>query len=248
MRVELHPCYVLHGRPYRETSLLLDVFSRLHGRLGLIAKGVRKQRGDKRALLQPGRKINLAWTARRELGTLTQAEAASDERAPVTAALSMFYVNELLVRLLHRNEPHPELFDSYCEAMDNLAEGQGEQAALRVFEKRLLQCLGYGLALETDVDGNPVQPGARYQYLLERGPTPVVAAHCDGIGISGRTLLALAGEDLGVPASHCAIVLGEAKQLMRAALGRLLGDKPLRSRALYRSHLDNMETGKQCSH
>ena len=245
MRAELNSCYVLHARVYRESSLLLDIFSRQYGRLSLIAKGARKQRNNKRALLQPGRRVNLAWSLRRELGTLIQVEAVSEQPVPVVVALNMFYMNELLVRLLHRNEPHPELFDSYCEALDNLAGTQDEQPVLRLFEKRLLQSLGYGLSLETDVDGNPVQPDTQYQYLLERGPTLRAGARSAGIEISGRTLLALAGDNLQRPAAHRGETLGEARQLMRGALGRLLGGSPLRSRALYRFHLDNMKSGEQ---
>ena len=229
MRVELNPCYILHSRNYRETSLLLDVFSRRHGRISLVAKGARKQKNDRRALLQPGRKINIAWTMRRELGTLTQVEPGHD-RNPQAAAglLTVFYLNELLARLLHRHEPHAELFDSYTEAMEKLTDTATEQVTLRIFEKRLLEALGYGLALDADTGGNAIRPDQDYNYLVEQGPAPAVSPGPDSLVISGRTLLALAQENLDDD-----IVLAEAKQLMRRALGNLLGDKPLVSRELY---------------
>ena len=230
MRAELNPCYILHSRNYRETSLLLDVFSRRYGRLSLVAKGARKQKNDKRALLQPGRKINIAWTMRRELGTLTGAEPCHGA-GPQGAGglLTVFYVNELLVRLLHRHEPHPELFDVYAEALDRLADSATEQVTLRLFEKRLLEALGYGLALDTDTEGNAVRPDKDYNYLPEQGPAPGAGSGPGSLKISGRTLLALAEENLGDE-----IVLAQAKQLMRKALGGLLGGKPLASRELYR--------------
>jgi DNA repair protein RecO (recombination protein O) len=229
VRVELNPCYILHIRNYRETSLLLDVFSRRHGRISLVAKGARKQKNDRRALLQPGRKINIAWTMRRELGTLTGAEPCDDGNPQGGGGLlTIFYINELLVRLLHRHEPHAELFDSYAETLEKLTDTATEQVTLRIFEKRLLEALGYGLALDSDTEGNAVRPDEDYNYLPERGPEPGTSPGPGGLAISGRTLLALAEENLGDE-----IVLAEAKQLMRKALGNLLGDRPLVSRELY---------------
>ena len=230
MRAELNPCYILHSRNFRETSLLLDVFSRRYGRLSLVAKGARRQKSDKRALLQPGRKINIAWTMRRELGTLTGAEPCHGVTPHGAGGLlTVFYVNELLVRLLHRHEPHPQLFDAYAEALDRLADSATEQVTLRLFEKRLLEALGYGLALVADTEGNAIRPDRDYNYLPEQGPAPGVAPDPGALKISGRTLLALAEENLGDE-----VILAEAKQLMRKVLGGLLGDRPLASRELYR--------------
>ena len=229
MRAELNPCYILHNRSYRETSLILDVFSRRHGRISLVAKGARKQKNDKRALLQPGRKISIAWTMRRELGTLTQVEPCQDnQQYGAGGLLTVFYINELMVKLLHRHEPHPELFDAYEEAISKLIDTSTEQITLRVFEKRLLEALGYGLVLSSDVEGNAIKDDQKYNYLLERGPVPLASPDGNAMRISGRTLTALAEEKFGD--DH---VLAEAKQLMRMVLGNLLGDKPLVSRELY---------------
>lgn len=236
MRVELNPCYVLHNRNYRETSLLLDVFSRRHGRISLVAKGAKRQKSPWRALLQPGRKTNLAWTMRRELGTLTQAEPCNGRQQQGPGALlTLFYINELLVRLLHRYEPHPELFDAYEQALNRLTDRATEQATLRVFEKRLLETLGYGLALEFDTEGNAISPEQDYNYLPERGAAPLVGGEAGNLTISGKTLLALAAETLGDES-----VLAEAKRLMRIALGNLLGDKPLVSRELYKFNIGTL--------
>lgn len=195
-----------------------------------MAKGAKRQKSAWRALLQPGRKTNLAWTMRRELGTLTQAEPCNGHHQQGPGALlTLFYINELLVRLLHRHEPHPELFDAYEEALNRLTDRAAEQATLRVFEKRLLEALGYGLALEFDVEGNAIRPDQDYNYLPERGAAPLAGGESGSLKISGRTLLALAAETLGDQN-----VLAEAKRLMRTALGNLLGDKPLVSRELYK--------------
>ncbi len=234
MGVELNPCFILHSRSYRETSLLLDVFSRLYGRVSMVAKGARKQKNDRRALLQPGRKINVAWSMRRELGTLTQVEPCPGNQSYGAAGLlTVFYVNELLVRLLHRHEPHPELFDAYEEAMGQLKNTSTEQITLRIFEKRLLEALGYGLVLDADTGGNAIKADGNYNYLLEQGPVPCISAGTGGLKISGRTLLALVEENLSDDS-----ILAEAKQLMRMALGNLLGGKPLVSRELYNFNLN----------
>ncbi len=230
MRAALNPCYILHNRNYRETSLLLDVFSRRYGRLSLLAKGAKKRKNDQRALLQPGRKVNIAWTMRRDLGTLTGVEPCQGINSQAAGGLlTLFYINELLVRLLHRHEPHPELFDAYTDTLGRLADITTEQVTLRLFEKRLLEALGYGLALETDSAGNAIKPDQYYTYLPEQGPAPGAVTAPDAVKISGRTLLALAEEVLNDES-----VLSEAKQLMRKTLGGLLGDKPLASRELYR--------------
>ncbi len=237
MRAALNPCYILHSRNYRETSLLLDVFSRRHGRVSLVAKGGRTQKNAKRALLQPGRKISIAWSLRRELGTLTGVEPCQGDTVQAAGSLlTVFYINELLVRLLHRHEPHTELFDAYEMTLEKLADRGTEQFALRVFEKRLLEALGYGLALDTDTEGSAIRPEQDYNYLLEQGPAPGGVPGTGDLKISGRTLLGLAQEEPGDD-----LMLGEAKQLMRKALGRLLGDKPLRSRELYRFSLDKQK-------
>ena len=229
MKAELNPCYILHNRNYRETSLLLDVFSRQYGRVSLVAKGGRTQKNARRALLQPGRKINAAWSMRRELGTLTGAEPCQGHTLQASGSLlSVFYINELLVRLLHRDEPHAELFDTYEMTLHKLNDGTHEQLALRIFEKRLLEALGYGLVLDADAEGNAIRPEQDYNYLPEQGAVPADTFGADGLNISGRALLGLAHEALDDE-----VMLGEAKQLMRRALGRLLGDKPLRSRELY---------------
>lgn len=227
MRASLTLALVLHRRPYRETSLLLEVLSQEHGRLGLVARGAARPRSRLRPLLQPFQPLLLGWTGRGDLATLTAAEEA--ERLPALPAarlLSGLYLNELLIVLLARMDPHPELYQSYRAALIELAISDDEQIPLRRFEVRLLAALGYGLQLTHEADtGRPLVPERWYCYLPERGPLANTAS-TEGIRISGRSLLALASGQLGEPG-----ILREVKQLTRAMLAIRL-DKPLLSRAV----------------
>ena len=229
VKVLLEPAWVLHHYPYRDSSLLLEVFSRAHGRVGLIARGARAAKGRWRNQLQILRPLLLSWSMRGELGTLTDAESV---RAPLNwsgrQVLCASYLNELLLRLVTRHDPHPALFDAYQQALARLAGH--EEAALRCFEKHLLTGLGYGLLLDHDVQsGMPVEAKACYEYLLERGPVRRERATGDGIFLRGASLLALHNEEL-TDTQACR----EVKALTRAALDLYLGARPLKTRAVLR--------------
>ena len=233
-RVENAPGYVLHSRPWRETSLIVEAFTREHGRVGLVARGVRRARSRFRGLLLPFRLLLLSWSGRGELPTLTGA----DTEGPVgvlrgRALFSGFYLNELMLKLLPRSDPHPELFDDYRGAVDALGGDGVLDGVLRTFEKRLLDALGYGPTLDRAVDtGNPVSPDKRYRYVPERGPVEGEGAGGgDGPVVSGRTLLALAGGRLGCGGDDRE--RAEARHLMRAILAPHLGPRPLGSRQLF---------------
>lgn len=231
MRVSQEPAYVLHHHDYGETSLLLEMFTRRHGRLGVVAKGARRARSPLRATLIPFLPLVTGFSGRGELPTLTGAEPAGP--APAIAGEALFcglYLNELLLRLLHRHDPHERLFESYGDALGRLGAGRDTEAVLRVFEKRLLEDIGFGLVLDHDVeDGAPIQPEHLYRYVPERGPVPAHAADGEGIAVQGASLLALARERL-----VDGVALSELKPLMRALLARHLGERPLTSRGLFR--------------
>lgn len=229
--VELERAFVLHRRHYRETSLIVEVLGRDSGRLGLIAKGARRPRSDVRGLLQAFRPLLLSWSGRGELGVLTNAEPDGYvRRLSGTALFSGMYMNELLMRLVHRYDPHPELFDHYAGAVEELAGGARAEGVLRVFEKRMLESIGYGLVLDHDVDsGEPVRAGTSYRYEVDRGPTALATNGAAGVPVAGETLLSLAREHLEDEEG-----LEQAKRLMRTVLRRYLGDKPLATRSLFR--------------
>jgi len=228
MQIVLQPAFVLHRRPYRDTSLLLEAWTPEQGRLGLIARGVRTRRSRWQGLLQPFQPLLLSGSGKGELLTLTVAEEAGRPLTPPPPRwLSGLYANELLLRLLPRYDPHPALFAAYQTVLEALAGPAAEESALRIFEKRLLAELGYGLLLDAEADsGAPIVAGNVYRYVLERGPYSATRTN-GGILISGQSLLALRQERL-VDAE----VLRETKRLTRAALGLYLQGRPLRTRQL----------------
>ncbi len=229
-RVSLQAAFILHQREYRDTSLLLDVFSEEHGRVGLVARGARGRRSPLRGLLQVFRPLLLSWSGRGELASLTAAESAGPALAlQGETVFSGFYLNELLMRLLTRHDPHAELFPMYARTLQALATGGG-QRALRLFEKRLLEELGYALQLDSEADsGALLQPDRDYVFYLERGPVAAVAGAANALCFSGRSLLSLHHEQLDDEQS-----LRDARRLMRAALALYLGDRPLKTREVLR--------------
>lgn len=229
-RVSLQLAYVLHQRPYRDTSQLVEILSREHGRIGLVARGVRSGKSRYAGQLQPFTPLLLSWSGQGELHTLTGAEPAGVATTlEYQSLLSGFYLNELLMRLLQRGDAHPFLFDAYVAAISALAAGE-QEIALRRFERTLLQEIGYGLILDTDVaDGEPIQADSQYCYHPDQGPTRTLADDETGVRVSGRTLQAIASDHYPDDQTR-----QEAKQLMRAALAVHLGDRPLKSRELYR--------------
>ncbi len=203
-RIAFEPAYVLSRRPYRETSALLEIFSESHGRMGLVARGAQSAQSKLRGLLEPFRPLLLSWSERGDLGTLTGAESAAP--LPPLSGEAVFcgwYVNELLLRLTTRHDPHPALFALYRETLALLLEGD-EARTLRVFEKRLLAELGYGLLLPPDLD-----PARQYRYDWDQGPLPAER------GYRGDSLRALATETFETPQQ-----LREARTLLREALAR----------------------------
>jgi DNA repair protein RecO (recombination protein O) len=235
MRVELHPAFVIHQRPYRETSLVLEVFSSRMGRVGLVAKGAHRPRSAWRGVLQPFQGLLLAWSGHGELGTLTHAEHAGFRGPPPGAAmLSGFYVNELLMRLLTRGDPHPRLYEAYAEAVAGLAGPSTDESVLRIFEKRLLAEIGYGLVLDRDNEsGSAIEHGRDYYYQVDKGPWRTAPAQIATTKISGGALNALGCETL-TGRQH----LRETKALMRVVLATYLGGQPLMSRELFRGGPD----------
>lgn len=230
MRVYQQPAFVLHTSAYRETSLLVEAYSRNHGRIGLIAKGARRAKTGLRPVLNPFQPLLLGWSGKGDLATLTGAEPVETTPPLIGEALYCgFYMNELLMRLMHRHDPHERLFDAYQTALTRLQDSNRQDAALRVFEKHLLQELGYGLVLDHVVGTKTaLDPNALYDYLPERGPLPADGREPEGVLIHGRSLLALAAEQF-----QGALELKEIKHLMRCLLAQHLGGKPLRSRELF---------------
>jgi len=231
VRTELHSAYVIHRRPYRETSLLLECLSAEYGRVGIVARGAARKRNSGHAPVQSFQKYVISWSGRSDLHTLIKLEAV-DERLRLTGnkLLSAFYVNELIMRLSARDDPNPEIFLVYEQAVKSLAESaMTTETTLRRFEKNLLDACGYGLQLGTEaISGEEVDPKQCYHYVFERGP--IRASDGDsGLAVSGQTLLALANDH-----ELSDLERNEAKKLMRYVLHHYIGERPLASRTLFR--------------
>lgn len=228
LRVELEPAFILHPRPFRDTSLLLEVFCRDHGRVGLVARGARGPRSRLRGVLQPFRPLLLSWQLRGELGTLTAAEPAAPAAVALVggdALLGLYYLNELLLRLTARLDPHAELYDVYAGALSAITRGAPLAPALRRFERRLLDALGYGPDLARDAAGQPIEAAASYRYDPMLG---LASCRPDAAGaLLGASVLAL-GEDRLADAR----ALADARRLLRAALDAHLDGRPLKSREM----------------
>lgn len=224
-RVHLARGYLLHQRPYRETGRILEVFTRDHGRLTLFARGVRGPRAPLAAVLQPFQQLLLSYTGRGDAGQLTAAEpAACEAPLPPGSLLSAFYLSELILKLTTRHDPAPGIFDDYERAVSALRTGSPLEPTLRVFEKRLLEGIGYGLDLTTEaVTGQPIEAHRRYRFAPQQG---LIEAPASPESLPGESLLQLASEQL------TGASLEAARRLLRAALAECLEGRPLMTRAV----------------
>jgi DNA repair protein RecO (recombination protein O) len=228
-RILLEDAVILHRRAYRESSLLVDVFSFGYGRLRLLAKGAKRSRNSQFYLLQPFVLLRLSWTGRGELPVLTAAEPVGDAIMLDGSALYCgFYMNELLLHLLPPHDPHPQVYRLYLDALRQLGAEQCREKVLRFFEIALLEEIGYGLSLDREAHGQEIDPAKRYSYVLEQGPVEAGERGTDSV--LGSTLLGLKRKSLENPDE-----LQEAKRLMRRVLHHYLNGRALKSRDLFKS-------------
>jgi DNA repair protein RecO (recombination protein O) len=232
-RADHEPGYVLHTYPYKETSLIVELFTRRFGRVALLARGARRPRSAMRGMLLSFHPLRLSFSGSAELGNLMSVEWAGALQPLAGQGLMCgFYLNELLLRLLPRDDPHEALFEVYADALSRLSRDPSA-AVLRGFEKRLLAELGYAPLLEHDVGSRPIDPDGLYAYEPERGPTPVHGTRGGLLVVRGRTLLDVAADDYRDPATR-----EEARNLMRALIGERLHGQVLHTRAVLRELSD----------
>jgi len=230
-RVALARAYILHHRPFRETGRIFEVLTREDGRLSLFARGVRGPKARLAAVLQPFRLLLISWSGRGEAPSLTGAESSpgSTPALPAPCLISGFYINELVLRLTTRHDPQPALFDAYHGALESLKQGAALQATLRIFEKRLLEMLGYGLDLGTEaMSGRPIRPEGYYHFRPGEGLFAADAARADAL--AGASLASLRNEELAG-----ARELKDARSLLQAALAHCLDGRELATRSVARS-------------
>jgi DNA repair protein RecO (recombination protein O) len=229
-RADHQPGYVLHTYPYKETSLIVEAFTRDYGRVALLARGARRPRSAMRGVLLSFHPLRLGWSASAELGTLVSAEwAGSLQPLAGRALMCGFYLNELLLRLLPRDDPHEALFDCYGEALGGLSAKGAQGSVLRGFEKQLLAELGYAPLLEREAaSGAPIEPGRRYVYEPDRGPM-LSRNSSSALSVSGQTLLDLAADEYDRPETR-----DEARMLLRTLIGQRLHGQVLHTSAVLR--------------
>jgi len=239
-KAQLTRAYVLHHRPYRDTSRIIDLFSREHGRLTVFARGARGPKSRSASLLQPFVPLLVSWRGHGDAAQLTAVELAGGTAAgpasvpgpaalPAAAVMPAFYLNELILKLTTRDDPQVELFDAYALALAALASEAAAEPPLRAFERRLLDLLGYGVDLAAEIDtGRAIDPHGRYVYRPGQGVQRCVA---DAPGaVSGGSLLRLAAGTLSAPGE-----LEDARRVLRAALDYCLEGRELATRAVARA-------------
>lgn len=225
-RVQQEPAYILHHRPFRDSSQILDILSREHGKLSVVARGSRGAKSRLKGVLRPFMPLSMSWFIRTDLGTLTGAEVRG---APLSlgrdALMAGYYVNELLLHFLHRHDAQPDVFDLYGETLLALAQTDRPAISLRQFEIALLRHIGYALNLDHDpVTNRPLEPEQYYEYRMEQGP--VAVQRDEGMLVfSGSMLLAIGAQEFERPD-----VLRAANRLLREVINFHLGGKELKTR------------------
>jgi DNA repair protein RecO (recombination protein O) len=222
--------YVLHTYPYKETSLIAELFTHRFGRIAVLARGARRPRSAMRGVLLSFHPLRLSWSASAELGNLISAEWAGALQPLAGQGLMCgFYVNELVMRLVPRDDPHETLFDAYTECLEELSRETAYAVALRAFEKRLLAELGYAPLLDKDAASRPIDPEGLYVYEPDRGPLPASGPRSGALTVRGKTLLDVAADDYSSAQTR-----DEARSLMRALIAERLHGQVLHTRSVLR--------------
>ena len=226
------PVYVLHTYPFKETSLVVELFSQQFGRIAAVAKGARRPHSAMRGMLQSFQILDGAWSGKNELKTLHSLDwSAGLTLLKGEALMCGFYMNELLIRLLPREDAHENLFAYYQATLKTLAESQNIAITLRRFELKLLQEMGYAVPLLIDENDAPIEMDKTYRYEAEYGACGLngskIAVQKNSVQLSGKTMLDMARDDYTATQTQ-----NQSKQLMRYLLAHYLGDKPLHTRQL----------------
>ena len=228
-RIQLEPAFLLHHYPWRDSSRILELLTQSQGRVSVFARAARRRGSPLAPAFQPFSELLVTFSLRSDAGLLTAVErtAVIAPTLPRARLMAGFYANELLIRLLPRGDPHPRLFAAYAALVEELTQPAADPSrALRIFEKRLLEELGYGLNLVTEVSsGRSVDAQQSYRYRVDSGPEPVRGVAEGSLIFCGRSLLALATETLDDARS-----VADARRLLRAALDQVLDGRELRTR------------------
>lgn len=231
-RQDAQPAFVLHSYPFRETSLVVELFTRDFGRVAVVARGARRPKSSLRGVLLAFQPLLVSWSGKGELYTLMRAEwHGAYQPLKGLSLICGFYLNELLLKLLPRHDAHESLFETYTRTLVSLHPHNEPSATLRTFEKNLLRELGYAVMLDREVDsGHAIAAEARYTYIVERGPVSGREdAERNGVELLGQTLL-----DMQSGNYSSAVTQQQSKTLMRTLINHYLGDQVLHTRQLLR--------------
>jgi DNA repair protein RecO (recombination protein O) len=232
-RHDAEPAFVLHSYPFRETSLVVELFTRNAGRIAVVAKGARRPKSALRGVLLAFQPLLVSWSGKGELQTLIRAEWHGPYH-PLKglSLLCGFYLNELLLKLLLRHDAHEQLFETYAQTLHALGPQSEPAGILRGFEQALLRELGYAMTLDRDIEsGQPIAAEERYTYIVERGPVSrrTLDQEANGVELLGQTLLDMQSGDY-----TRALTQQQSKALMRVLINHYLGDQVLHTRQLLR--------------
>ena len=224
--------YVLHTYPFKETSLVVELFSQQFGRIAAVAKGARRPHSAMRGMLQSFQMLSGAWSGKNELKTLHSLDwNAGLALIKGEALMCGFYMNELLLRLLPKEDAHENLFEYYANSLQTLSNGADLATTLRRFELKLLQEMGYAVPLLQDENDMAIEADKTYRYEAEFGACDLKAVNIvmrkNGVHLSGKTMLDMARDNYADSATQ-----SQSKQLMRYLIAHYLGDKPLHTRQL----------------
>lgn len=225
-RIQQQPAYILHHRPFRDTSLILDIVTRDYGKIALVARGSRSAKSRLSGLLRPFLPLNISWVARGDLGTLTGAEAAGPPTGVKgDGVLAAFYVNELLLHFLHRHDAQPEIFALYAEVISSLGSSREIAQCLRSFELEFMSLLGYAVSFRANnAADTELDPERYYEYRIEQGPVPVERS--DGAMVFAGSVL----QSIRAREFNDADILRAANRLLRQVINHHLGGRELKSR------------------
>jgi DNA repair protein RecO (recombination protein O) len=232
-RKENQPIYILHTYPFKETSLIVEILSRDFGRLALVAKGARRPKSSLRGMLLPFQSLHATWSGLQDLKTLHNIDWSNAFLSVEGDALVCgFYLNELIMRLVLKDDPYPRLYDFYHKTIMALSVNKSLNTILRRFELRLLQEIGYEVPLKNDVQGSIINPKKQYFYQAGSGASEN-NQFSDQFRILGKTLLDMANDNYESKETE-----KQSKQLMRYLINHYIGDKPLYSKQLFMANGD----------
>ena len=231
--IEGEPAYLIHQRPYSETSQIINLFSRHYGRVDAIAKGSKRPKSKFKSFLQPFSPILVSWSGRSQLKTLRSVDINSGKQSNVSRKhlMSAFYLNELILSFLTTADPYPDLFDAYSLAINNLSNADSSEIILREFEIELLTEIGYAINFRTEaMSSKKIEPNLLYRFVAGEGFVSSVTSSAREKLMKGSVIHAIDQGDFADPQT-----LSIAKRIIRESVKYHLSGKELNTKKVVKS-------------